>query len=355
VQFIGKFPPAARLSRRGFVNTYKRKRLRVTLRTCAVVVTLATVIFAWFGFGCRRAWRQAQILSMIAADETEFEFRHGWRQSIGRWLPRRAQDALGETFFSKIVGVSLGGCTDEELAQCRHLDDLEWLEITWPEEITADGMRQLTTLEHLTELSLYAGCVDGDVISAIAEFKQLQSLWVEVGRGGKSLASLVHLNNLDYLDLRVDNLENLRHARFPPNLTHVLIGMGDISLPRHGRDIANAFVRFDKVINLGLAGVSTNCQTTDIDSEMLTIISKFTNLGSLDLNSTNLDDADLLHLEPLRRLEFINLFGTRVTEQGILRLVKNLPHLQDVRHEVQMSQQTQTEVNSLLLTRRNGK
>ena len=51
----------------------------------------------------------------------------------------------------------------------------------------------------------------------------------------------------------------------------------------------------------------------------------------LGLGGTRVTDVGLAHLQGLKRLERINLVGTKVTQEGINHLLKELPEL-NVQH-----------------------
>ena len=62
-------------------------------------------------------------------------------------------------------------------------------------------------------------------------------------------------------------------------------------------------------------------QVSDIGLEKL----KRFNLVSLDLTSTKVTDAGLVHLRGMTRLQELNLVGTQVTDAGVADLQKALP------------------------------
>ena len=55
-------------------------------------------------------------------------------------------------------------------------------------------------------------------------------------------------------------------------------------------------------------------------------MSLLVHLGLLDLDSTNVTDAGLKHLEGLTGLAELNLYGTQVTDEGVNKLQQALPN-----------------------------
>jgi uncharacterized membrane protein len=65
------------------------------------------------------------------------------------------------------------------------------------------------------------------------------------------------------------------------------------------------------------------------DDTSWTNLSQFQNLRKLELDHTNIRDADLVYLKTMKQLRSLNLVGTNITENGLLQLkdLKNLEYL----------------------------
>ena len=333
--------------------------LRITLRVGGILCVFLAGAFSWLGNECRRVWRQANALATLAPDEVEFSPRGMIRSTCETWLPNQLQASLGEMFFSRVIGVSLHhGISDEQLAGCEKLEDLQWVTISGVDETTPSGWCHLRKLSRLRSLEVRVDLASDDTVDSILHLEQLESLELHIEKCGTALSSLERLRQLRYLDLSFspkdsenDYFSNqLRHTRFPPTLNRLLIGVGDSSRTL-GSELIDAFITFDRLEHLSLAGTVTAGERSSINSEALRGIAKFTNLKSLDLSHTSIDDSALASLAPLKRLQSIRLHGTDVTSTGIVKLAKDLPELKHIEFWPTVSEDAAGEVESILGTR----
>ena len=72
---------------------------------------------------------------------------------------------------------------------------------------------------------------------------------------------------------------------------------------------------------------SLDLGSSPIDNKVMKELRRFKSLHRLYLDNTELDDDQLSYLKSLRQLEYLNLYGTAVTERGVSRLVSKLPEL----------------------------
>jgi hypothetical protein len=65
----------------------------------------------------------------------------------------------------------------------------------------------------------------------------------------------------------------------------------------------------------------------DVSLKLLQSLKTLSKLGKIDLNNTNITDADLTYLENMSQLHYVDLSTTEVTDSGVKRLQKALPNL----------------------------
>lgn len=333
--------------------------LRITLRAGAILCVFLAVAFSLLGNECWRAWRQANALATLAPDEVEFSPRGTIRSTLRGWLPNQLQVSLGETFFSRVIGVSLyHGISDEELAECEKLEDLRWITISGIDETTPYGWSHLRNLSCLRSLQVRVDLASQYTVVSILHLEQLESLEVHIETCGTALSSLERLHQLRYLDLNFSLKDSdddyfssqLRHARFPSSLSRLQIGVGDSSRTLTS-ELGDAFITFDRLEHLSLAGTVSGGARSGIDSEALNVIARLKNLMFLDLNHTSIDDSALYALAPLEHLQSINVQGTDVTSKGVRWLAESLPSLKSIEHSVGLTVDQEGELKLILAKR----
>ena len=193
----------------------RRRRLRFTLRTCLV---LLTVFCVWIGFEANRAHEQRiaveqiqQVAGIVLYD----------RRDKDSYVPRWLRSLAGDDFFRSVVEVNLhtpmvgrtsraltpveldkAVAATRRLAQCRRLkfdytqirdDDLArlaplggQLESLYFNEfhnrtLTGAGLRHLSGWPRLQELSIYVDNLDPGALKAVAKIPHLERL--TLGRG----------------------------------------------------------------------------------------------------------------------------------------------------------------------------
>jgi Leucine-rich repeat (LRR) protein len=123
---------------------------------------------------------------------------------------------------------------------------------------------------------------------------------------------------------KIGNLKNLtRLSVFSNELTELPIELGNLTnlmvLEIGGTQLAMLPREIGKLTNLESMRVNAP-QLIEWPAE----IGNLTKLKRMEL--TPMTDADLVHLKPLKRLEYLGIANTRVTKTGIADLKKSLPN-----------------------------
>src|SRR5262245_36066521 len=113
----------------------KRRRLRFSLRTLLVLVTIACVGFGWLGMKVRAKQRERAAVNAIRelGGRAEYDFEI----TYGRWNehqdpprgPAWLRKLLGDDAFAKVLAVVLSGrqITDFETTHLEQLPDLKFV------------------------------------------------------------------------------------------------------------------------------------------------------------------------------------------------------------------------------------
>jgi len=191
-----------------------------------------------------------------------------------------------------------------------------------------DGKTPLTA-EETTLLTWWvkeAGAAGGKSLASLAVSPEIRSivakqLGMEAGNGGEAAKETTEqLNIPPGLAIKADStaIRQLRAAGFMVRLLLREPELLDITLPEgtklDWKTIEGPLSSLSKhTLWLNLAG-------NNLTEKELQVLTEFTNLEKLRLDKNPVGDEILPLLEPLQRLEAINLVGTRISEAGVAKL-----------------------------------
>jgi Leucine-rich repeat (LRR) protein len=277
------------------------KRLTVTasLKTDSGVVTQVTPA----GFGALKKLTSLERLSLneaIGLDDTAAANLANLRELR---LLRLAQVKLTDAGLAHLAGLTNlrelavwnGNYTDAGLAHLKGLAKMRRLSISGNANISDTALRNLAAMTDLRRLELTSNRLTDDSLTALAEFKALESL----GLPGLRIRG----TGLE----RITGLAKLRNISLGRSL------ITDDQLP--------VFAQFPALEELDLAD-------TAITDAGLASLGRLQKLTRLELVDTKITDAGLEKLDGLKQLRNLGLAGTQVTKSGVQRLNQKLPQLQ---------------------------
>lgn len=206
--------------------------------------------------------------------------------------------SIGE--LTNLIDLRIGwGTSDEEEvtdAGLKHLSGLTRLETLslWGRKNISDaGLVNLTQLKNIRSLTLYGhGQITDDGMVHIAELSRLQTLNIPGKISDEGIAHLSALKNLEFVSIGRSRT--------------TLCGLFQLSKIKTFTDALRAakvpFTEDDDghivSLRLSLVKLTNGCMEH---------LSELTELRSLELNGTEIKDADLVHLAPLAKLESLDL------------------------------------------------
>lgn len=132
---------------------------------------------------------------------------------------------------------------------------------------------------------------------------------------GKGLASLVHLTNLENLNLESTDITDTELASL-----HHLTQLRKLNLSRNKRLTNGGLVHFAALTQLRELNLSSN---PDITDEGLTHLAALTQLRKLVLNNhMNIRSEELDKLAPLKQLRVLHLKASPITNKGLAKLAR---------------------------------
>lgn len=227
--------------------------------------------------------------------------------------------------------------------------ELRSLDVLYVSGVSDSAWSALTGLTRLESLSLSDGPVTERELAHIAQLNRLRSLRLMLTNiNGKSLKLLAPLKNLRSLDLSCNDFEAGDLANLPE-----LGALEELSLAQNplGPGALKSLPRLDSLRSLDLS--SCNFPTSE-----LCHLQRFPKLQELCLNAASgpasatrhfgdgvfqeppgstssrmpFTDEALSHLRGLKSLRSLDVTATRVTEEGIKALRRDLPGLQTVHY-----------------------
>lgn len=271
-----------------------RPKVQISLRALFVAITAFCV---WLAVHCER-WRE-QRWAVQGILQARGNARYDWQQAGKVYPPgpHWLRKVVGDDFFAVVVGVDFQfephRAGDAEMKYVARLYELRTLDLE-KSQVTDKGIGLLAGLENLRWLSLRK---------------------TRVNYAG--LAELRHLANLQYLDLRgVARLGTLEPLSACAKLEHLDLTSTGLTDKRLDGLETLAALRW---LSLG--------NNPKISDSSLRRVAGLTRLEELHLTNTGITDTGLEWLLNLKRLKTLDLFGTRVTREGVAKLLRSLPKL----------------------------
>ncbi len=212
------------------------------------------------------------------------------------WVNKLPPDAFHEIYiYPHPSGNNPYAFGDGHARHLAHFSELKKLEMGFV-QVTDRGMRHLESMKSLEVLLLYSPEMGNGGLRSIGRMSALEML--SLGKMRWTDAGLVHLAGLRSLE--------------------------EINLPHPGTPGRG----FDTVLSLPkLRQITTGASFTD---EHLARLGKAKSLTALDLSQCQgITDEGLVHLANVPHLEYLNFFHTNITDAGVrhLRPLRSLKHL----------------------------
>lgn len=225
-------------------------------------------------------------------------------ENLSTWLP----------FNRPITDLNLSNAaiTDQAIETLRPLKELRSLNLS-NTKITDRCLPALTSLTDLTELNVAHTGLSEQGLGKLAALKNLQKLSMErTSAGDATLESLSSSPSLSVVNLRDTGItdQGIQALARAPRLAQLEVSgtaFGDAGL----KYLANTKVN------------SLHMSDTKVTGAGLQAIASMRSLGSLTLRHLSINDKDLVALQDLPRLDFLDLAYGNITDAGVGYLSKN--------------------------------
>lgn len=238
-------------------------------------------------------------------------------------------------------------------------------EFGWKFGLTTEGISTIGSFKNLQELSLTNCGIPDERLRYLAGLKELEALELDGNPiNGSGLMWLEELDALERLHLNFCRLSDRHFVEFPaldslrwlamsgnqigdaavarvaaadtPELQDLSVARTDIT-----DDGLAALAAIPKLRRLHLAGTRVeghglavlsdlpvkvvSLAWAPVSPEVLDVLAKFPQLGSLDVSGSPLTDNDIPALERLSNLVYLNVTRTGISKQGVDRLRRHFP------------------------------
>lgn len=216
------------------------------------------------------------------------------------------------------------------IAKIKRLEHLDLDEL----RLTDDGLRTLAPLKRLRTLICANDTITNEGAKVLAKFRELRELRLDTRRlTGAGFQTLAQLTKLEVLKLAKADDAAIRHLSGLKRLRKLELAGTKVT----GRGLENFPLLTDLEVpttqldDAGMASIAAlprlhflNIYGTQITGSALHRLSGLRRLERLFADNTGIRDKDLVHLEPLKNLALLILWGTRVTNKGRVALQKKL-------------------------------
>lgn len=331
-----------------------RWRLRFSLRTWLILVSLLCLLFVYLG----RVERQRKAVDAIndAGGIVYYSDRFRSREkSLREWIGR----PLGQNestfvehysdYFENVSKVGNGGLTRQgrnnlkpfNFQALSQLGALEELHVGL-EASEISGLEGLSRCRSLRKLSLSGGISDSDLIH-VEHLHSLKYLWLPKATSDHALMRLSQLGGLEYLSIEKSQVtdEGLKALAKFPNLKELELRNSDITdLGLASLALCSTLEEIDlsetKLQGTGLRHLAELprlkrlcLDQTLITDESLQALADFQVLEKLQLNHCQVTDRGMLHVAKCRSLRVLSINLTKVSDDGIGEL-RELPDLREL-------------------------
>lgn len=144
-------------------------RLRFSLRSLLIAITVLAVVSVWLGFERAAARKQMLAIQNLAPTVPETYAKPNWIWTV-----------LEPHAPGRVVGLAIRSnqATDEQLAPIADLSDLVWLDVD-ETQITDDGVERLTGLHKLERLRIDSTSLTDAGAAHLTKFPKLHQLNLE--------------------------------------------------------------------------------------------------------------------------------------------------------------------------------
>ncbi len=193
---------------------------------------------------------------------------------------------LKETGDLRNVNLRMSDVTDDGVKSIQHLP-IVWLDLSY----TAITDRSLEYVSHMPQLcGLY---LTGSEVTV---------------NGIKQLSKMEHLQFLDVSAIPTSK-DGLRSIAAIPNLTRLYM----ISVPNLSADVLSELIAAKKLSGLGF-------RRSSLDHNSLVVLGKLKSVNSLIVSYCGLTDEDLAPLKQLNELTLLDICGNDITDKGLMYL-----------------------------------
>lgn len=318
-------------------------RLRFSLRTLVVVMTIAAVFLGWFTQTALRQRRAVAGLSKLSADVV---YEQSVDPRVVSWCPQWLYEQLGIDFFADATEVQIGVANQriagpgktgnskktvvlskrsQELLEDQRPTRFQFSsgqsgQIIYPpaqqsQLISTDTMILLRELPHLRKLTLHVSSLNTTLPQTSRATSYFGDLILDDFRlDAQSLRVLWDSPTLEELDISSvpANDELLAALHGFQNLERMKLGPFQFT-DAGAKDLAAISKSLPEDPNLNLI----NCKITD---EGAGHIGKLVEMRKLVLTNNKISDVGLLHFSRLEKLEELYLAYLPVTDEGLAHL-----------------------------------
>jgi hypothetical protein len=286
-------------------------KFQYRLRTLLLFTLAFSIPCSWLAVKLEKARKQRRAVDAIA--EMGGSVKHGWQ---GTRLPHFLQQLLGDDLFLPVVTVDLSRSkvTDAGLECLRDLPEVRALHLDGT-CITDAGLEQVRALTQLDSLELNDVPVTDSGLENLEYLSQLR--WLK-------------LNNTRVTDLGLKHLQGMKQLQVL-ELAGTPITDAGLEYLKGLTNLEDLCLANTRVAGPGLTHLKELCvlqclslDHTPITDARLKHIKQLSQLRSLCLGNTQITDEGLEYLQG-SNIEGIELQNTRVTEQGVTRLLHTLP------------------------------
>jgi hypothetical protein len=264
--------------------------------------------------------RLGHIFFVIRADATDDDLRalRGWTELRDVMIQGDNISDAGLHHFKGLTGLyglklSSSRITDRGVSAISNLPVLQQLQLD-RSQVTANGLRQLSSLPKLWQLSFKDVRLGDDDLAALQLCGSVNSLSLS----GTDISDA----GLHYLvPLRLSDLDVSRTKVTAQGL-QVLRDKSLRSLNLAGTGTKDKDIRL--LAELSIAELTLDA--TEITGKGVQRMVMHSNVRALSLRDTNVTDTAIRHLEALTWLRFLDICGTKVTREGVMRFRASNPN-----------------------------
>jgi hypothetical protein len=340
--------PRVSLFSRAVSELVRPRRLRFSVRTLVILITLLGFFFGLYVVPAHRAGRAADVLQQAGCEiRWSYQMRGGkFDANATSGVRPELLSLFGPAYFHRVVELRcppLDALHTKPAAQAlaRYLPalgQLETLELA-PGIANDDVLAAIGRLRHVQSLSIAGEAISDRGLAHIGRLTRLQTLSIHAPHiTDQGVSHFKSLTSLRSLHLRTTSSPVVRLPNQPAGLSYLTLDRDPVappSTPAGGQASAPASGPAGGVTNeamrtLGQLGslVTLSVLSDGVSVGGLAHLGGLTRLEHLQLSDrTDAPGGALVHLQPLASLKSLSLFQTMFTREDIESLSRTNPQL----------------------------